>query len=182
MRVHLGLITVLPEKAAWNKYSTRVVMYVCIVCIDEKRRERKVRREKSSKKVWTIEWMSAPSLYVRAPLPVRTHSGSFLAKRLMWISLQNLVVFLFVVCLCWNVDYGGYKPSSTKKWMSVVLPAIILEHVNEFNDKLAFLVLLTVFICVFVLPAKGCFTTEYRRLSSVNLSQIFQTKLYIYST
>ena len=51
MRVHLGLITVLPEKAAWNKYSTRVVMYVCIVCIDEKRRERKVRREKSSKKV-----------------------------------------------------------------------------------------------------------------------------------
>jgi len=41
MRVHLGLITVLPEKAAWNKYSTRVMMYVCIVCIDEKKKREK---------------------------------------------------------------------------------------------------------------------------------------------
>jgi len=45
MRVHLGLITVLPEKAAWNKYSTRVMMYVCIVCIDEKRREKSEKRK-----------------------------------------------------------------------------------------------------------------------------------------
>lgn len=48
--------------------------------------------------------------------------------------------------------------------MSVVLPAIIFEHMNEFNYKFAFFVLLTVFVCVFILPTKGCFTTYNRKL------------------
>lgn len=75
-----------------------------------------MRREKSSKKGLNNRVNERPkSPYVRAPLPVRTHSGFSFEKRLMRISLQNRVVSFRCVCLCWNVDFGDYKPSSTKK-------------------------------------------------------------------
>ena len=45
-------------------------------------------------------------------------------------------------------------------YVSVVFPAVIFEHMNEFNDELALLVLLTVLIRMFILPAQCCFTTE----------------------
>lgn len=49
--------------------------------------------------------------------------------------------------------------------VSIVFPAVIFEHMNEFNDELALLVLLAVLIRMFILPAQCCFTTltEYVR-------------------
>ena len=60
-----------------------------------------MRREKSSKKGLNNRVNERPkSLYVRAPLPVRTHSGFSFEKRLMRISLQNRVVSFRCVCVC----------------------------------------------------------------------------------
>lgn len=38
-----------------------------------------------------------------------------------------------------------------------VLPTILLQHVSEFDDKLALLILLRQFKSMFVLPAQSCF-------------------------
>lgn len=59
----------------------------------------------------------------------------------------------------WNEAQGKKKKRKKSMRFHLRFPSVVLDHVGQFNNKFAFLVLLTRFECVLIFPAECGFTT-----------------------
>ena len=46
-----------------------------------------------------------------------------------------------------------------RRFSTFVFPSVFFNHMGKFYNEFAFFILLTRFVCLFILPAKSCFTT-----------------------